>query len=107
MRKEIMNNKNIQIIDLAEDDIIFVLMHVTTSAEERNGIRKDGSHDLIWTYKHDTELRKFLDKYNVDIDAYNRKIVVDGNEYEMQNNIKKAGGVGYKFLDDPYVCGCF
>ncbi len=107
MRKEIMDNKNIQIKDIVEDDINFVLMHVTTSAEECNGIRKDGLHDLVWTYKHNTELRKFLDKYNVDIDIDNRKIVVNGNEYEMQNDINQAGGVGYKFFGDPYVCGCF
>lgn len=107
MRKEIMYNKNIQIKDIVEDDIFFVLMHVTTSDEECYGIRKDGLHDLVWTYKHDTELRKFLDKYNVEIDTDNRKVIVDGNEYEMKNDIKQAGGVGYKFFDDPYVCGCF
>lgn len=107
MRKEIMNSKNIQIKDIVEDDIIFVLMQVTKSSEECIGIRKDGLHDLVWTYKHDTELRKFLDKYNINIDIDNRKIVVNGDEYELQNDIKQAGGVGYKFFDDPYVCGCF
>lgn len=107
MRKEIMNSQNIQIKDIVEDNIIFVLMHVTTSADECKGIRKDGLHDLVWAYKHDTELRKFLDKYNIDIDIDNRKIIVNGNEFEMQNNIKQSGGVGYKFYNDPYVCGCF
>ena len=102
-----MKSKNIQIKDIVTDDINFVLYHVTTSAEDCNGIKIDGLHDLVWSYKHDTELRKFLYKYNIDIDIDNRKIVVNGDEYGMQNDIKQAGGVGYKFFDDPYVCGCF
>lgn len=107
MRKEIMDIKNVQMKDIVEDDINFVLMHVTTSAEKCKGIRKNGLHNLAWTYKNDTELRNFLNKYDINIDIDNRKIVVNGNEYEMQNSVNQVGGVGYKFFCDPNVCGCF
>ena len=107
MREEIMKRENIQLKDISKNDISFVLLHVTTSAEDCKGIRKDGLHDLVWTYNHETELRKFLDKCNVNIDIDNRKIMVNGIVYEMQDNIKEAGGVGYKFFNDSYICGCF
>ena len=107
MMNEIMRNKKIHIRDIELSDINFVLMHVTTSADKCKGIKKNGLHDLVWSYEHETELRSFLDAYNIDIDIGNRKICVEGVAHEISNDIKKSGGVGYKFFDDPYVCGCF
>lgn len=107
MMNEIMRNKKIHIRDIELSDINFVLMHVTTSADKCKGIEKNGLHDLVWSYEHETELRSFLDAYNIDIDIGNRKICVEGVAHEISNDIKKSGGVGYKFFDDPYVCGCF
>ena len=88
-------------------DINFVLMHVTTSADKCKGIKKNGLHDLVWSYEHETELRSFLDAYGIDIDINNRKICIEGVTHDIPSDIKKSGGVGYKFFDDPYVCGCF
>ena len=79
-------------------------MHVTTSADKCKGIKKNGLHDLVWSYEHETELRSFLDAYNIDIDIGNRKICIEEVAHEISNDIKKSGGVGYKFFDDPYVC---
>ena len=107
MMNEIMRNKKIHIRDIELSDINFVLMHVTTSADKCKGIEKNGLHDLVWSYEHETELRSFLDAYNIDIDIGNKKICVEGVAHEISNDIKKSGGVGYKFFDDPYVCGCF
>lgn len=107
MRKEIMESKNIQIKDIDTKDINFILLHVTTSADKCNGIRKNGLHDLIWTYEHDTELRRFLDENNIYINIEKKIISVDGTEYDLPNNIYESGGVGYKLFGDPYVCGCF
>ena len=48
MRNEIMESKNIKIKDIDTEDINFILLHVTTSADKCNGIRENGLHDLVF-----------------------------------------------------------
>ncbi|WP_281671948.1 hypothetical protein [[Clostridium] scindens] len=107
MKNEIMDSKNIHIKNVELEEINFVLMHVTTSANGCKYIKEEGLHDLVWSYTHNTELRQFLDEQHITIDIENQEINVNGTKYVMSDNINQSGGVGYKFLVDPYICGCF
>lgn len=107
MKNEIMNNKNIRIKDIDLEEINFILMHVTTSADGCKNIKKEGVHDLVWSCTHDTELKRFLDEQHITIDIKNKKINVNGIVYIMTNDEKQSDGVGAKIFNDPYVCGCF
>ena len=107
MKNEIMDSKNIRIKDFELESVDFILLHVTTSANQCKEIRENGLHNLVWSYEHDTELRRFFDEHNVRINIAEKIISVDGVEHEMSENINISGGVGYKFYKDPGICGCF
>ncbi len=106
MKTEMMDKYNIRLKKIPYEEISFVLQHVTTSADNCESIRKNGIHDLGWTYSHRTELREFLDKHDIILDVEGKHLYQHGEEKQTQI-LKKNSMVWYKFFDDPFVCGNF
>ena len=107
MKNEVMVSKNIHIKNIELESINFVLLHVTTSANRCKNIIKEGLHDLVWSCTHDTELKQFLDNQYNKIDIENKQININGILYDIPNDLKQSGGVGFKLYNDPDICGCF
>ena len=93
----------------------FVYLHVTTSADCCDSIRRNGILDLKKTYEcTDSELRRFLDNHDIHIDLDNAVLSYQGHSSDItfgecpvdEESLEyKCWSIGEKFYHDFATCG--
>lgn len=96
-------------------DMTFVFFHVTTSADGCAAIIQNGLLDLNYAYKcKESELRRFLDSHDINIDLESAILYYQGHEYNIyygmcprnhRSEEYKCWSVGRKFYYDYTICG--
>ena len=99
------------------DELEMVYIHVTTSANGCESIKKHGIQDLATAYANaDSELRVFLDEHDIHIDLENRILTHAGREFDIayrpclqspNDDDYWRKSVGKKFYNDHATCGFF
>ena len=98
------------------DELEMVYIHVTTSANGCESIKKHGIQDLATAYANaDSELRVFLDEHDIHIDLENRILTHLGREFDItygdcrhrEGEEYRRWVVGRKFYFDYTTCGFF
>lgn len=102
-REAIIRQNDIK-LNVISEDLYFVLMHVTTSANDCKDIKNNGIHDLEWVLKHDTELKQFLSDNHICFEIPNRKMYINNDAFDISND---CNGVGFKIFKDKDICACF
>lgn len=89
------------------EDLYFVISHITTSANQCKDIKENGLHDLQWVLENNTELRGFLKKYGIVINAKDNCILIDKEEEEKVLKLDEYENIYRKINNDPSICGFF
>ena len=111
----VIKEKGKHLIQFRDFEIVF--MHITTSAENCQSILQHGLLDLQQSYSNtDSELRRFLDSYDIKIDLDSSSLKYKGKTYDITYTYGKKGWnltdkeeacwlIGRKFYYDYCVCG--
>lgn len=95
-------------------DFEFVYFHVTTSANGCTSFWKHGILDLKQSYLcHDSELREFLEKHDININLDERILTYRGKTFDItfgacprqDTEAYKCWSIGRKFYFDYTICG--
>lgn len=99
---------NVKEIDL--NDIYLKSIHVTTGRDKGQSIIKNGIYNLQDALRKETNLKKFLNKYEIFVDVDKKLIKYRDTEIKLEYKLKKIIGeernwVHYKIYDDYMVNG--
>lgn len=101
VRDIIIKQNNIKLA-VTSKELFFVLLHITTSANNCEDIKNKGIYDLEWVIENDTELSRFLYDNGITFDIQNQLMYVD----DIPRNIAE-NDIGFKIYKDKDICGCF
>lgn len=97
-------------------DIYLSVIHITTNDDECQTIRDIGLVNLQQALTMDTPLRRYLKRYNINFDIYNKLMYINDNFYEVKYDssffetetlIGKLNSVARKIFFDHQVNGFF